>query len=114
MQSQIERREEIFTLAKQMRAKFPEFEKNMTANDALVYGDGALPESVKRMMAMVGALVSRCEGCILSQTMRAIDSGATAAEIIEACHVAMMLGGTMALAESTKVLALLKEKGMID
>lgn len=114
MQSQLERREELFGLAKQMRAKFPEFEKNITANDALVYGDGALPESVKRMMAMVGALVSRCEGCILSQTIRAIDSGATAQEIIEACHVAMMIGGTMALAESTRVLALLKEKGMIE
>jgi AhpD family alkylhydroperoxidase len=114
MQSQIERREELFKLAVEMRGSFPEFEKNLGANDTLVYGDGALPESVKRMMALVGALVSRCEGCILSQTIRAIDKGATAQQIIEACHVAMMIGGTMALAESTRVLALLKEKGMID
>jgi len=113
MQSILERREQIFSLAKEMRGQFPEFEKRFVENDAFVYGDGALPAKVKRMMAMVGALVSRCEGCILSQTIRAIDNGATADEIIEACHVAIMLGGTMALAESTKVLAILKEKGMV-
>lgn len=107
-----ERREEMYGLAMEVRNFYPQFADNMKSNVELVYGDGELPAYVKRLMALVGALVHGCEGCILSQTYMAIQEGATAAQVREACHVAMMLGGTMAMAESGKIVALLKELGL--
>ncbi len=77
------------------------------------YSDGALPEVTKRLMALTGALVHGCEGCILSQTLRALALGATAEQVMEACYVAVSLGGTMAVAESSKVFRLLQEKGLV-
>lgn len=59
-----------------------------------VYKDGALSGKTKRMMAMVAALVHGCRTCILFQTDWALKLGATVEEILEACAVAISLGGT--------------------
>ena len=48
-----------------------------------VYKDGVLSGKIKRLMAVVGALVRGCEACIVYQTEEALLSGATAAEILE-------------------------------
>ncbi len=88
-----------------------------TAYDALpmeVYKDGALPGKVKRLMALTGALVHGCRSCVLFQTDHALAAGATAEEILEACAVAVSLGGTMGAGESTRVVEFLNEKGLLD
>ena len=79
-----------------------------------VYKDGALDAKTKRLMALTGALVHGCTACILAQTDRALESGGSAEEIIEACAVAMSLGGTKAAGESTCVIQYLGELGIID
>lgn len=79
-----------------------------------VYKDGALTGKIKRMMAMVGALVHGCQACILFQTEWALKLGATAEEILEACAVAISLGGTMGAGETTRVVQFLEEKGLLD
>lgn len=109
----LEKREEMFGLAMEVKSYNKAFDDAFMAQMGAVYADGALPGYVKRLMAMTGALVHGCEGCIMSQALKALEEGATADQVMEACLVAVSLGGTMALAESTKVRGLLHEKGLI-
>jgi len=87
------------------------------AYDALpmeVYTDGALTGKIKRLMALTGALVHGCRACVLFQTDNALAAGATVEEILEACSVAVSLGGTMGAGETTRVVEFLNEKGLLD
>jgi AhpD family alkylhydroperoxidase len=79
-----------------------------------VYKDGVLSGKMKRLMAIVGALVHGCKACILYQTEEALALGATAEEILEACAVAISLGGTMGAGETTRVVQFLQEKGLLE
>jgi len=79
-----------------------------------VYKDGVLSGKNKRLMAVVGALVRGCRACILFQTEEALSLGATAEEILEACAVAISLGGTMGAGETTRVVQFLEEKGLLE
>ncbi|QGY40604.1 carboxymuconolactone decarboxylase family protein [Pseudodesulfovibrio cashew] len=78
-----------------------------------VYKDGVISARHKRLMALVGGLVHGCRGCILYQTENALELGASVEEICEACAVAVSLGGTMASAETSRVMAYLEEKGIL-
>lgn len=78
------------------------------------YKDGVVSGKHKRLMALVGGLVSGCRACILYQTEHALALGTTSEEILEACTVAISLGGTMAAGETTRVVAYLKEKGELE
>ena len=113
MESQIETRKGL----QELRAKFAQAMPDvMSATHALVdeaYKDGALSTKTKRLIAMGIALSSGCTGCILAQTSGAIENGATKDEILEACAVAISIGGTMAGAESLRVVKLLDELGMM-
>ena len=113
MESQIETRKEL----QELRAKFAQAMPDvMSATRALVdeaYKDGALSTKTKRLIAMGIALSNKCTGCILRQTSGAIESGATKDEILEACAVGISIGGTMAAAESLRVVKLLDELGMM-
>ena len=77
------------------------------------YKDGAISSKHKRLMALVGALVHGCEPCMFAQTDRAIEQGASVEEILEACTVAISLGGTMAGGQTTRIVQFLREKKMI-
>ena len=79
-----------------------------------VYKDGVLSGKIKRMMALTGALIHGCEACILFQTEEALNLGASAEEILEACAVAISLGGTMGAGETIRVVQLLEEKGLLE
>jgi AhpD family alkylhydroperoxidase len=79
-----------------------------------VYKNGVLTGKIKRLMAVVGALVHGCRACILFQTEEALTLGATAEEILEACAVAISLGGTMGAGETTRVVQFLEEKGLLE
>ncbi|MDY6952143.1 MAG: carboxymuconolactone decarboxylase family protein [Thermodesulfobacteriota bacterium] len=93
--------------------KLPEAGRLYTESVTETYKDGAVSSKHKRLMALVGALVHGCEPCMLAQTDKAIEQGATVEEILEACAVAMSLGGTMAAGQTTLVIRFLKEMGKI-
>jgi len=65
-------------------------------------------------MALVGALVHGCRACVLFQVNHALAAGATVEEILEACGVAISLGGTMGAGETTRVVEFLNEKGLLN
>lgn len=96
------------------RELMPEVAEAYDALPAEVFKDRALSGKTKRLMALTGALVHGCTACILFQTEKAIDLGADREEILEACAVAISLGGTMAAGETIKVIQLLKELGRIE
>jgi len=77
------------------------------------YAPGKFDVKTKRLMSMVGAIVSGCEGCIIGQAGKAIDNGATKDEVFEACAVALSLGGTMAGSKISLVVKYIKERGMM-
>ena len=79
-----------------------------------IYKDGVLSGKIKRLMALVGALVHGCKACILYQTEEALTLGATTEEILEACAVSISLGGTMGAGETTRVVQFLEEKGLLE
>jgi AhpD family alkylhydroperoxidase len=77
------------------------------------YAAGNLSTKQKRLVALGVALGRGCTNCILGQTMRAIEAGATADEILEVAGVAVAIGGTMGMAESLRVVRLLEEMGKL-
>lgn len=77
------------------------------------YESGAIDTKTKRLMAMGAAIVMGCKGCILGQTQKAVDAGATIDEIMETCSVMLSLGGTMAGSKISIVMELLKELDLI-
>jgi AhpD family alkylhydroperoxidase len=55
--------------------------------------DGALPARVKELMALVAAVVKRCDGCIAYHAKAAARQGATREEVAEALAVALLMDG---------------------
>ena len=78
------------------------------------YKEGAISTKVKRLMALSVALTHECQACVLYQTQEALNSGASVAEIMETCGVAISIGGTMAAGETTRVIQFLGEKGLLE
>ena len=110
--------EELFSEISQMwdiyEKCMPEIARAYNELPMEVYKDGRLSGKIKRLMAVVGALVHGCRACILYQTEEALTLGATAEEILEACAVAISLGGTMGAGETTRVVQFLQEKGLLE
>lgn len=78
-----------------------------------VYNDGALDLKTKRLMSLAVAIQAGCKDCMLSQTSKALDLGATTAEIFEVCSVAISMGGTLAWSKVLVVADYLQERGLI-
>lgn len=93
------------------RGAMPEIADAYDALPQEVYKDGSVSGKHKRLMALVGGVVSGCRACILYQTEHALQLGATVEEILETCAVAVSLGGTMAAGHTTRVVDYLREKG---
>ena len=55
--------------------------------------DGALPAAVKELMALVVAVVKRCDGCIAYHAKAAARLGVSEAEVAEALGVALLMDG---------------------
>ncbi len=106
--------EEMWELTEESRRAMPE------ANEAVygrlgpaVYGDGALPALTKRLMALAVAVQAGCRPCILSQAGRAIKLGATPEQMIEACQVAVSMGGTLAWSHALVLFEYLRARDLL-
>ncbi|MBN1687465.1 MAG: carboxymuconolactone decarboxylase family protein, partial [Spirochaetales bacterium] len=77
------------------------------------YKDGALSLKVKRLISLGIALRAGCVNCILSQTMHALNAGASTEEILETLSVEISMSGTTGVAESLRVITLLEQLGKI-
>lgn len=78
-----------------------------------VYKDGSLDLKTKRLMSLAVAVQAGCKDCMISQTSKALELGASPAEIFEACSVAISMGGTLAWSKTLVVAEYLREKGIV-
>jgi len=77
------------------------------------YKEGALSSKVKCLIALAASLKVGCTNCILAQTEKAINAGATKEEIIETLQVIVSIGGTTGIAESLRVIKFMDELGRL-
>jgi len=78
-----------------------------------VYSEGALDLKTKRLMSLAVAIQAGCKDCMISQTSKALDLGATIPEIFETCAVAISMGGTLAWSKALVVVDYLEERGKL-
>jgi len=113
MDKQVELNQERLRLLEKYKKVLPETLAAELKVGEKAYADGALSAKQKRLIALGVALGRGCTNCILGQTMRSLEAGATPQEILEATGVAVAIGGTMGRAESRRVVQLLEELGQI-
>jgi AhpD family alkylhydroperoxidase len=61
--------------------------------DRVLVEDGALDKKTKRLIALACVAVRMCEDCVYPQARVAANYGATKEEIVEAMHIAVVVGG---------------------
>ena len=113
MESQLELNDERMKLFDKYGQVLPALKVAEDSVRAEVYKDGALSVKVKRLMSLGIALRAGCTNCILAQTMRALEAGATKDEILETTSVEIAMSGTTGVAESLRVIKLLDELGKL-
>ena len=111
MESQVLLNEQRLELLGKFKEAAPQFMEAEMVVIEEAYKEGALSKKVKRLIAMAAALKVGCTNCILAQTEKALDEGATKDEIIETLQVLIAIGGTTGIAESLRVLKFLDELG---
>ena len=60
---------------------------------AEVLKDGALSTKIEELISVALAVGLTCEYCILFHVLKAVEAGASRAEILEAAGVSMMMAG---------------------
>jgi len=113
MESQLELNNERKQLLKKFKQALPDLMDAQFGVGNVVYKDGALTTKVKRLIALAIALRAGCTNCIIAQTERALESGATKDELLETLSVEVAMSGTTGIAESLRVLKLLEELGKL-
>ena len=113
MESQIELNNQRLELIGKFREALPDLMASQSAMLDGVYRDGALTTKVKRLISLGIALRAPATNCILAQTMRALEAGATRDELLETLSVAVAMSGTCGVAESLRVLKLMDELGKL-
>ncbi len=111
MESQIELNNERKELVDKLRQALPAVMAAESAVSNAVYSDGALSTKVKRLIALGIALRGCVINCVINQTMRSLEAGATRDEILEVLSVAIGMSGTTGIAESLRVVKMLDELG---
>ncbi|MCK5238598.1 MAG: carboxymuconolactone decarboxylase family protein [Candidatus Thorarchaeota archaeon] len=71
----------------------PETRNAFTDLQKTVHTEGALSAKFKEIICIVASVLSPCESCMVYHTKQALKLGATREEIMEACGVAIVMGG---------------------
>jgi AhpD family alkylhydroperoxidase len=78
---------------RELRRAIPDVWKGFGELHDAVFVDGALPGRTKELMALVAAVVKRCDGCVAYHARAAAHRGATSEEVAEALGVALLMDG---------------------
>jgi len=65
--------------------------------DSAAYEDGALPAPTKELLGLVASMVLRCNDCVDYHLEQSVKAGWTTEEIIDAMHVALIVGGSIVI-----------------
>jgi AhpD family alkylhydroperoxidase len=78
---------------RELRRAIPDVWRGFGELHDAVMVDGALSGRTRELMAMVAAVVKRCDGCIAYHARAAAHRGATAHEVAEALGLALLMDG---------------------
>lgn len=92
-----------------LNAELPEVMKHLDALFQTSLVAGHLSTKEKEFIVLGIALATHCEPCILVHLEKAVAAGATRAEILEACGVAIAMGGGPTMAYVPLVLKWFEE-----
>jgi AhpD family alkylhydroperoxidase len=77
-----------------LRSEIPDVYAGFKTLHDAAFGDGALDEKTKQLIALAIATAQHCDGCMASHARGAARAGATDAEVAEAMGVCIqMMGG---------------------
>jgi len=65
--------------------------------DSQAYRDGALSRKTKELLGLVASLVLRCDDCVKYHIVQCEGQGASAAELVEALAVGLVVGGSITI-----------------
>jgi AhpD family alkylhydroperoxidase len=65
--------------------------------DEAAYHDGALDARTKELLGLVASLVLRCNDCVDYHLIQCVSLGFTEAELVEALHVGLIVGGSITI-----------------
>lgn len=82
----------------------PEILRGLTTIEGTAVKTGQLEPKIHELIALAVAITTRCDGCIAVHTSKAVDQGATLAEITEALGVAIAMNAGAALTYSSRVI----------
>ena len=88
--------------------------KRFFALDTAAYRDGALDGRTKELLGLVASAVLRCNDCIDYHLTQCVEAGYTDAELDDALHVALVVGGSIViphLRHAVETVDLLRAKG---
>jgi AhpD family alkylhydroperoxidase len=111
MENQVKLNEERIELLGKFKEAVPQFMAAESEVIEIAYKEGALSSKIKRLIALAVTLKVGCTNCIIAQTEKALDEGATKDEIFETLQVIVAMGGTTGIAESLGVIKFLDELG---
>jgi AhpD family alkylhydroperoxidase len=83
--------------------------KRFWALDHQAYEAGALSAETKELLGLVASTVLRCDDCITYHLERCQEEGLIREQIIEALHVALVVGGSITIPHLRRAFARLKE-----
>lgn len=85
--------DELRAPTRELRRAAPEAWAGFSQLHDAAMSDGVIAARVKELMALVVAVVKRCDGCVAYHARAAAARGATAEEVAEALSVALLMDG---------------------
>jgi AhpD family alkylhydroperoxidase len=89
--------EKVNSLLMEFGEKNPGIIKGFMQMHKTMDDEGALSPKIKELISLSIAVVVKCEGCVAHHMNKALDCGASHAEIVEAIGVSVCMGGGPAL-----------------
>lgn len=80
-------------LHRQLRKAIPDAYQGFGELHRAAFADGALPTSIKELIAVAIAVTDGCDGCIASHAQAAVRAGATRQQAAEAIGVTFLMKG---------------------
>jgi AhpD family alkylhydroperoxidase len=79
------------------------------ALDSRAYEPGALDAATKELLGLAASLVLRCDDCITYHVIRAVEEGASDAQIQETFSIGLVVGGSIVIPHLRRAFATLDE-----
>ena len=89
---------EVQEVVKRLTKEYPQLSvRFLQYTNSVKNDEGALDSKTKKLIALAISVSRQCEWCTAFHAKEAMNEGATEAEMVEACSIAIILAGSPAL-----------------